>query len=119
MEFKSGRGDYLYEVSLDESRMLRITNESEFDNFEAEYGVEIEYPRVTNVTVVRLQLDIDWPKVAEQYGGIEICPLQRSRRRRAWYYGWSIASGCVWDPGTITGIEELRSSSVEDNPEVD
>jgi len=110
MEYQSGRGDYLYEVSLEESRMLRITNESEFDNFEAEYGVEIKYPRMT-------QLEIDWPQVAERHGGIEICPLIRSRRRRPWYWSWSIASGCVWAPGTITGLEEFKSSSVEDKPE--
>jgi hypothetical protein len=50
---------------------------------------------------------IDWPKVAEHYAGIEICPYLSNKRNDDdffWYYGWDVASGCIWDQ---KGIEEL------------
>ena len=52
---------------------------------------------------------IDWPRVASDYAGIEICPYLSSKRMDEdsfWYYGWDVASGCVWDSKGITDLVE-------------
>ena len=43
---------------------------------------------------------IDWRKVAKKYDGIEINPMIYELRMMAlsWYYGWDVASGCIWKP---------------------
>ena len=54
----------------------------------------------------------DWAKVASHYDGIEICPYIESRRNMTWYYGWDVASGCVWN---ASGIKELiKAGDCED-----
>ena len=41
---------------------------------------------------------IDWKKVASKYDGIEINPYQfEARYQYLWYYGWDVASGCIWN----------------------
>ena len=46
---------------------------------------------------------IDWKKVASKYDGIEIVPYQpKARMNLLWYYGWDIASGCIWNLGNTS-----------------
>jgi hypothetical protein len=48
---------------------------------------------------------IDWANVAKKYDGIEIVPYQTKARMNynlLWYYGWDVASGCVWNLDTVT-----------------
>lgn len=41
---------------------------------------------------------IDWPRVSETYDGIIVAPYQRTLRMEIhWYYGWDVASGCIWN----------------------
>jgi hypothetical protein len=43
---------------------------------------------------------IDWDRVADLYDGIIITPYQwplRNDGRTSWYYGWDVASGCIWN----------------------
>ena len=85
-------GDYVYSFEIDKSKVLLIETEEEFYRFEREYGIEDE----------RWGKTIDWSKVATDYGGIEICPYQRSARHSSmWYYGWDVASGCIWDGSAV------------------
>jgi len=85
-------GGYVYSFKVDESRMLMITNEQEFVAFEREYSVPDSSWGKT----------IDWAKVAMKYSGIEICPYQYSFRHSSmWYYGWDVASGCVWEGSAV------------------
>lgn len=51
---------------------------------------------------------IDWHTVAEEYDGIIITPYQWGKRFEHWYYGWDCASGCIWNPKAITGIQVLQ-----------
>lgn len=43
---------------------------------------------------------IDWEKVSKEYDGIEISPYQYNKVNGlnfSWYYGWDVASGCLWN----------------------
>jgi hypothetical protein len=43
-----------------------------------------------------------WKEVAADYSGIIIAPYSRARSETyLWYYGWSCASGCIWDTRVI------------------
>ena len=51
---------------------------------------------------------IDWIKVSKQYSGIEINPYQHSNRYTSmWYYGWDVASGCIWKNDLIKNITKI------------
>ena len=51
---------------------------------------------------------IDWGLVANDYAGIEICPYQyQARFNHDWYYGWDIASGCIWDASAFISVNEV------------
>lgn len=52
---------------------------------------------------------IDWPKVRANYAGIVISPY-RYDARNVWYYGWDVASGCIWDISAISSFTLLPTS---------
>ena len=94
----ASRYDSAYNVVLNDYEILFITDNHDFKKFEKMYGVTNNYGDVK----------IDWPKVASHYDGIEICPyLYLMREDSDWYYGWDVASGCVWN---ASGIKELISA---------
>lgn len=44
------------------------------------------------------EIQIDWWKLYKTYHGIQIAPYQHTFRYRwIWYYGWDVASACIWD----------------------
>ena len=52
---------------------------------------------------------IDWVRVANDYSGIEISPyLYEARMKHMWYYGWDVASGCIWGSGVIRKFKRLN-----------
>ena len=94
--------DHIHEVILDESKILKITNLDEFDDFEKEYG-DVN-PILAGMKTIRFD------KVAEKYSGIEITPYLYERRLSSmWYYGWDCASGCVWAQDAIKEIRHFAS----------
>jgi hypothetical protein len=95
-----GFGDWVYLVHIDMAKMLKLKNAAEVRGFSAEF----EVPRNSLSKSEYYHFNIDWPKVAARYSGIEICPYVSSLRLEpevAWYYGWDVASGCVWDPSAL------------------
>jgi hypothetical protein len=91
--------DNIFKIDIDVDKILKITNSEELLVFNKNYGVKTQYYNV-----------IDWAKVASDYGGIEISPYNyklRMEREVFWYYGWDVASGCVWNEGVITGVIKL------------
>jgi len=95
-----GFGDWVYLVHIDMAKMLKLKNAAEVRDFSAEF----EVPRNSSSKSEYYHFNIDWPKVAARYSGIEICPYVSSLRLEpevAWYYGWDVASGCVWDPSAL------------------
>lgn len=100
----ANRYDSSYNVILNDYEILFIPDESHFEKFTKMYSVF--HPRDPTGSK-GLDKVIDWPKVAEHYAGIEICPYLSSKQNDDdyfWYYGWDVASGCVWD---MSGIKEL------------
>ena len=104
-EFASGAGwksryNHLYEVELKHYEILFIKTPEDFERFEQMYG-EKGNDRFA-------VLSINWPKVAQDYAGIEICPYRNDKRMSSdWYYGWDVASGCVWSSKGFAGVKEI------------
>ena len=105
-------GNYVYSIDINEGSILNIRTYEELKEFDEAYGIKSEW---TNV--------IDWGKVAEEYDGIEICPyIHEARYSTDWYYGWDVASGCIWRPSAVQSIKliaEKASDTIkpeEDSP---
>lgn len=100
----ASRYDSSYNVALNDYNILFIPDEHHFEKFYKMYSVNPPYDPDGSKGFDKL---IDWPLVADHYAGIEICPYLSNKRHdddSFWYYGWDVASGCVWDPA---GIKEL------------
>ncbi len=106
--FSSGyKYDGTYNIALNDYEILFIPNEHYFEKFYKMYSTN--HPADPDGTK-GLDKMIDWPRVANDYAGIEICPYLDSKRMdddSFWYYGWDVASGCVWSPA---GIKELTKA---------
>ena len=87
-------------VILNGANVLNIATESEFLAFSTEYKKAL--PGMESLIIMR---GIDWPRVAAEYDGIEF-PVYFYKFRHSfesfWYYGFDVASGCVW---TLEKIE--------------
>jgi hypothetical protein len=91
----------IFLIEIDDSKIIKISNEDELLSFNEKYKSEI----VNNPLSL-----IDWKRVSKDYKGIEITPYlykMRFDRRVFWYYGWDIASGCIWGDGVIKDIVKL------------
>jgi len=105
-EMSSGyKYDSTYNVVLNDYEILFIPDEHHFEKFYKMYSVNHSSDPDGSKGFDKM---IDWAKVAEHYAGIEICPYRSDKRmddESFWYYGWDVASGCVWSP---KGIKELK-----------
>ncbi len=91
-EFYTSQLAVVYHLAVDEARTLRLTTPQEILNFTEDFGDPLDTWKV------------DWPAIAAKWGGIEIAPYQWSLRfdvRARWYYGWDVASGCLWRPEAL------------------
>lgn len=82
----------------DVNSVLLISNEEDLLKFHNKFK--------TNDIII----SIDWPTVAKLYAGIEISPYQYNYRLKSgfiWYYGWDVASGCIWRPTNDCAIEQV------------
>lgn len=93
--------EHVFKVDIDESKMKIIRNYGDLLEFEKEYLViPKEYYGFKM---------IDWVRVAKDYSGIEIAPyLYKARMKHMWYYGWDVASGCIWGSGVIRKFKRLN-----------
>lgn len=105
-EMPDWRCDHFYEVILAPgARVLKIKGVYAFDDFDRKYRAG---------AAGSLNRYIDWRAVARDYQGIEINPYLWARRLSSdWYYGWDVASGCIWDISAIDGLRPLPSSSFD------
>ncbi len=97
--------NYLYEVVLGDD-VLRITNADEFQ------WLEKNFLRSTGFGGAAM----DWKAIQDAgYSGIEICPYQAQFSYSAdWYYGWDVASGCIWDSRGIVEVKLLAQKPEEE-----
>jgi hypothetical protein len=99
------RVNYLYRIEVNQERILTLRNPKDFefikDNFKSDDG-----------------FGVNWKKIQDEgYAGIEICPWQSSIKwdflNYAWYGGWDVASGCIWDPAGIKGFKLIAQREGE------
>lgn len=92
---KDWGGKYIYKLKLS-GGVLRIKSAAELDEFTDEYNADKH-------GIGEFGSFINWHEVAKKYKGIEIAPYQSSRRHRyMWYYGWDVASGCIWSASAVS-----------------
>lgn len=94
------REGFIHNVSLNDCNVLFIDSLRALDKFHAEY-----HHAERDITPTYRRMEIDWPRVAALYDGIEIAPYQWKRRMAhdfMWYYGWDCASGVIWRPKNAT-----------------
>lgn len=88
MEMPQWERDHAFVLDIDDSKLLKINTYEDLKLFNEEYGVDNYY--------------VDWKKVSENYGGIEITPyIYEARYEMLWYYPWDVASGCIWAPNML------------------
>lgn len=97
--------EHVFRLSIDETKMKIIRNYQQLVEFEKEYSLPIDGWDSYNGRY----LYIDWARVARDYGGIEISPyLYEARYKHMWYYGWDVASGCIWGTGVVRRLKRLN-----------
>lgn len=87
------KGEYVYDVDINGSNVLQIKDYSEIIEFTQEY-------RSSEQIIPEIIFSIDWPRIELKYDGIEINPYideARLYNKTLWYYGWDVASGCIWN----------------------
>lgn len=102
-EMPEWMGEYIYKLDIDMSKVLHIKNSSQLKIFTNEYKNEKSYHEYGS------DCKINWKKVSENYNGIEISPyLYDMRMKYMWYYGWDVASGCIWNENVIKTIKRVK-----------
>jgi hypothetical protein len=94
-EMPEWSGKYIYEVNIGNANVLKIDTYSKLLKFNDEFSAQ-STPGISS---------IDWAKVSKKYDGIEIVPYQNNARmnfKLLWYYGWDVASGCIWNLDTAS-----------------
>jgi hypothetical protein len=98
MEMPDWESDSVFILDIDESKMKIIRNYEQLIEFDEVYGVNEN----------GLYREVDWSRVANDWGGIEIAPyIWKARMKIRWYYGWDVASGCIWGSGVIKNIQKI------------
>lgn len=90
-----------------DANVLHIGTTAEFLDFTTRYA----HAELNDRVAVGVAY-IDWPVVASTYDGIMITPYRNDchflRPETFWYYGWDVASGCVWNLAAIDAVEPLE-----------
>jgi hypothetical protein len=92
-EMPDWEGKYIYEVDIGNTNVLKIDSHFDLMKFHRKYAERKQ--------IARDDL-LDWSEVAKEYDGIEINPYQyEARYQYMWYYGWDVASGCIWNLNNV------------------
>ncbi len=85
----------------DKDKILVINNEKDFNIFNKKYGYKSSYNKKFWEEKGGGNYLIKWENVANDYGGIEICPYLKKKRYYLWYSTFDVASGCIWNIKSI------------------
>lgn len=112
---------YVHEIQLhrsiqtninepDKDKILIIKSFKDFFKFTDRYGYYLDGKEEIKSSDCEYLEDyedsrIDWNQVSLDFGGIEICPYLEKVRYIKWYYGWDVASGCIWNTDLIRNIK--------------
>lgn len=104
-EMPHWKGNVLYKIEINPQSMCMIKTKEQFLNFNKKYSESRKY----GVSVSDKHKDINWGRVAEDYSGIEIAPYRSEfRHKYLWYYGWDVASGCIWKRDGVKNINKIK-----------
>jgi len=94
-----------FELDIDESKILIIDTKEKLLDFDKQYSIPLSNrigSIIGNISV------IDWTSVSNKYSGIEISPYRYDCRFGLfWYYGWDVASGCIWNFDCVKEIKKI------------
>lgn len=80
------------------ANILHLATPEQLVDFTKEWGLANEDHIQKIYGEDALSHQIDWVAVAGSYDGILITPYHWSKRLEVhWYYGWDVASACVWN----------------------
>ncbi len=100
-----------FRLDVDDSKLLVIGRDMTLDKFDREFAAEMDFEKRAGT---RLRYSIDWPKVAERWSGIEIPVYSWAHRHELmWYYGWDVASGCLWKQDALRGVKKIARRSIK------
>ena len=93
---------HFYEIKPRGSNLLVLKTKLDMFRFNEEYGGKPILPGM------KIFKQIEWNKVAQSYDGIEI-PVYfwefRLHPDFMWYYGFDVASGCIWNLKRVRVVE--------------
>jgi len=91
-------------VLAEDARILWLASSGVLDEFTKCYSLD----PARHAAFYRDRDSIDWSRVADHYDGIVIAPYIYERRHSLpWYYGWDVASGCVWRGRAVASLESF------------
>lgn len=93
-------------VDVDVTNFVVVTDAPQLDAFTERWCDREERERMIR--------GIRWDRVAEEYDGIIIAPyVHACRFSHHWYYGWDVASACVWRARAIRSFGPMVDSDME------
>ena len=118
------RGDskYIHQININsgvltniqnknKDKLLVIHNLKDFDIFNSRYAHGLRYSNDSEKEIFKYNdlqnYLVDWKKVSQDYGGIQICPYLKKRKKILWYNSFDVASGCVWNIKSIIKNSDL------------
>lgn len=110
-DFEIGRLAVEHTVTLAPSaKILRLHSAAGMREFHDRFAVEGDFERRHPALAGHDRWPIDWRAVAEEYDGVIIAPYQWSQRLGlSWYYGWDVASGCIWNLTAIASVAPVMA----------
>ena len=93
---------YFYELTIDLSNIIVISNLEELNRFSKRFVLK-DSPAFLK------DFSIDWKAVSNDFYGIEINPYlweARLERPYLWYYGWDVSGGCIWNTKAIIDVKK-------------
>lgn len=102
-----------FSLEIDTTKILILDSVKKIEDFHKEYGELPDWMKKDKLKIIKNHEYINWEKVAEKYSGIEISPYQYSLRfKLMWYYGWDIASGCIWSLDCIQSHKLITEEKI-------
>jgi len=96
---------FKFELNINTSNILIISNISELQSFCSEYKYKLNPFKSLDY--------IEWARVSKNYDGIEIRNYDNLKYDRnldyknVWVYGWDISSGCIWNLQALKNYNKL------------
>jgi len=98
------KGEYFYHLTINEGKIIQLHSYLDLAAFTEKWYDSGKYSiNQLNHAAIR------WDDVAKKYSGIEINPyIWKARYEFDWYYGWDVASGCIWKEDGIKSFERIE-----------